>query len=119
MLTVLHEVDGQLQQNLNKIQKRAIENGLKFSKSKTVCMHCCHLRKAHYDPVLTLDGTPIGMHCCHLRKAHYDPVLTLDGTPIPVVKENIFKVLYGSAKKSYLEMLDPIHHQVFRVLIYY
>ena len=45
--------------NLNKIQKWATENGFKFSKSKIVCMHFCHLRKAHNDPTLTLDGTPI------------------------------------------------------------
>ena len=37
----------------------ASENGFKFSKSKIFCMHFCHLRKAHNDPVLTLDGTPI------------------------------------------------------------
>ena len=24
------------------------------------------------------------MHFCHLRKAHNDPILTLDGTPTPV-----------------------------------
>ena len=103
-------------------------------------------------------------------KAHNDPILTLDGTPIPVVEENKFlgvifdrklsfiphikqlkaksqkalnllrvvahtdwggdpkvllnlyrtiiqskldygSIVYGSARKSYLEMLDPIHHQ--------
>ena len=117
------------------------------------------------------------MHFCHLRKAHNDPILTFDGTPIPVVEENKFlgvifdrklsfiphikqlkakcqkalnllrvkalnllrvvvhtdwgadrkvllnlyrtiirskldygSIIYGSARKSYLEMLDPIHH---------
>ena len=40
----MHTTECQLQQN---------------SKSKTVCMHFCQLRKAHDDPVLTLDGTPI------------------------------------------------------------
>ena len=29
---------------------------LNFQKSKNVCMHFCQLRKAHDDPVLTLDG---------------------------------------------------------------
>ena len=52
-------IERQLQLNLNKIQKWATENGFKFSKSKTVCMHFCHLLKAHNDPVLTCDGTPI------------------------------------------------------------
>ena len=30
------------------------------------------------------------MHFCQLRKAHDDPVLTLDGQPIPVVEETKF-----------------------------
>ena len=30
------------------------------------------------------------MRFCQLRKAHDDPVLTLDGTPIPVVEETKF-----------------------------
>ena len=55
----MHTIERQLQQNLNNIQDWAIKNGFKFSKSKTVCMHFCQLRKAHDDPVLTLDGTPI------------------------------------------------------------
>ena len=113
---------------------------------------------------------------CHLRKAHNDPILTLDGTPIPVVEENKFlgvifdrklsfiphikqlkakcqkalnllrvvahtdwgadrkvllnlyrtiirskldygSIIYGSARKSYLEMLDPIHHQGLRLAL--
>ena len=47
------------QQNLNYIQDWATKNGFKFSKSKTVCVHFCQLRKAPDDPVLTLDGTTI------------------------------------------------------------
>ena len=116
------------------------------------------------------------MHFCHLRKAHNDPVLTLDRTPIPVVEENKFlrvifdqklsfiphikqlkakcqkalnllrvvartdwgadrkvllnlyrtiirskldygSIIYGSARKSYLQMLDPIHHQGLRLAL--
>ena len=55
----MNTIERQLQLNLNKIQKWSTENGFKFSKSKTVCMHFCHLRKAHNDPILTLDGSPI------------------------------------------------------------
>ena len=55
----MHTIERQLQQNLNNIQEWATRNGFKFSKSKTVCMHFCQLRKAHDDPVLTLDGQPI------------------------------------------------------------
>ena len=32
---------------------------LKFSKSKTQCVHFCQLRKQHDDSVLTLHGSPI------------------------------------------------------------
>ena len=52
----MHTIERQLQQNLNNIQERATRNGFNFSKSKTVYMHFCQLRKAHDDPVLTLDG---------------------------------------------------------------
>ena len=55
----MNTIERQLQLNLNKIQKWATENGFKFSRSKTVCMHICHLRKTHNDPILTLDGIPI------------------------------------------------------------
>ena len=55
----MHTIERQLQQNLNKIQEWATRNGFQFSKSKTVCMHFCQLRKAHDDTVLTLDGQPI------------------------------------------------------------
>ena len=55
----MHTIERQLQQNLNNIQEWATRNGFKFSKSKTVCMHFCQLRKAHDDPVLTLGGQPI------------------------------------------------------------
>ena len=55
----MNTIERQLQLNLNKIQKWSTENEFKFSKSKTVCMHFCHLRKTHNDPILTLDGTRI------------------------------------------------------------
>ena len=37
----------------------ALENGFKFSKTKTQCMHFCLLRGLHNDPVLKLDGVEI------------------------------------------------------------
>ena len=52
----MHTIERQLQQCLNKIQKWALENGFKFSKTKTQCMHFCQLRGLHNDPVLMLDG---------------------------------------------------------------
>ena len=55
----MHTIERQLQQCLNKIQKWALENGFKFSKTKTQCMHFCQLRGLHNDPILKLDGVEI------------------------------------------------------------
>jgi len=52
-------IERHLQRCLNKLQEWADANGFKFSTSKTVCMHVCHLRKHHLDPELFLYGTPI------------------------------------------------------------
>ena len=38
-------IERQLQLCLNKVEKWADENGFKFSKTKTVCMHFCNKRK--------------------------------------------------------------------------
>ena len=55
----MHTIERQLQQCLNKIQKWALENGFKLSKTKTQCMHFCQLRGLHNDPVVKLDGVEI------------------------------------------------------------
>ena len=55
----MRTIERHLQQNLNKIEHWANNNGFKFSKSKTQCVHFCQLRKQHDDPVLTLYGSPI------------------------------------------------------------
>ena len=52
-------IERHLQLSLNKLHTWSLENGFKFSKSKTVCMHFCRLRTLHLDPVLTLGGEPI------------------------------------------------------------
>ena len=57
--THMNIVERQLQQNLNKVNKWARENGFKFSKSKTKCVHFCSLRKMLNDPVLKIDDSEI------------------------------------------------------------
>ena len=52
-------VKWQLQLNLKKVNKWARENGFKFSKSKTKCVHFCSVRKMHNDPVLKIDDSEI------------------------------------------------------------
>ena len=44
---------------LNEVEKWADENGFKFSKTKTVCMHFCNKRKFHPDPTLTIYNSQI------------------------------------------------------------
>ena len=55
----MHTIERQLQQVLNNLSKWSSENGFKFSKTKTKCMHFCRSRKSHLDPELTLDGIQI------------------------------------------------------------
>ena len=55
----MHTIERQLQQVLNNLNKWSNENGFKFSKSKTKCMHFCNLRRLHLDPELTLDDVRI------------------------------------------------------------
>ena len=55
----MHTIERQLQQVLNNLSKWSSENGFKFSKTKTKCMHFCQSRKLHLDPELALDGVQI------------------------------------------------------------
>ena len=50
----MRTIERQLQQGLNRIEDLATNNGFKFSKSKTQCVHFCQLKKLHNDPVLRL-----------------------------------------------------------------
>lgn len=52
-------IERQLQLNLNRLQKWSHQNGFKFSKTKTVCMHFCQLRTVHPHPELMLDNFKI------------------------------------------------------------
>ena len=55
----MHTIERQLQQVLNNLSKWSSENGFKFSRTETRCMHFCQSRKLHLDPDLTLDGVHI------------------------------------------------------------
>ena len=52
-------IETKLQNNLNKIEKWTIENGLKFSMTKTKCVHFCQKHRLHFDPLLKLYNNPI------------------------------------------------------------
>ena len=50
-----------LQNNLGKIEEWTIENGFKFSKTKTNCAHFCQEHRLHLNPSLKLYNSPIPM----------------------------------------------------------
>ena len=58
-LSNMRIIERQLQLCLNKLQQWATDNGFRFSKTKTVCMHICQKRNLHLDPQRFLDKSPI------------------------------------------------------------
>ena len=149
----MHTIERKLQQVLNNLQKWSDENGFKFSKSKTKCMHFCQLRKHHCDPDLILDGTRIDVvpefkflgllfdskltfipHINYLRNkcqkslnllrvvSHMDwggdrKVLLRLYRSLIRSKLDYGCVVYGSARKSYLQRLDTVHNQGIRLAL--
>ena len=55
----MNHIERQLQICLDRFHKWTMENGLKFSKEKTKCIHFCNQRKLHLDPALKIDHTKI------------------------------------------------------------
>ena len=47
-------LERKLPYNINKISKWATENGFKFSKTKTKCIHFCNQQKLHNNPTLNI-----------------------------------------------------------------
>ena len=149
----MRTIERQLQQCLDRVHVWATENGFKFSKSKTQCVHFCNSRKLHDDPHLTLNNTPIPV----VKEAKFLGVIFDSKLSfIPHIKYlkakclkalNILKylsntnwggdkqvllrlyrslirskldygsIVYGSARKSYLQMLDTVHHQGLRLAL--
>ena len=146
-------VERKLQQSINRLHKWATENGFRFSKSKTNCVHFCQMRRRHLDPQLYLDGTQIPVvneakflgvifdkklsflphiknlkaKCQRMLKllrvlAHSDwgadrKVLLRLYRALVRSKLDYGCIVYGSARKSYLQQLDPIHHQGLRLAL--
>ena len=55
----IHTLERKLQNNINKINEWAKENGFKFSKNKTKGIHFCSIHKLHNDPTLHIEGETI------------------------------------------------------------
>ena len=146
-------VERRLQLTLNKIQTWALQNGFKFSKTKTTCMHLCNLRKCKDNPSLTIDGSAIPLvaearflRLIFDRKLSFIPHLrdlrtrcrkSLDALKIVANSDwgadrktllTLYRALvrskldyglivYGSARPSYLKMLDSVHHSALRICL--
>ena len=144
-------IERQLQLCLNKVHNWSVANGFKFSKSKTVCMHFCHLRTLHPNPSLTMDGDPIKVVkemrflglvfdsklslLPHIRALKARCLKALDVLKVLAATEwgadstillqlyralvraklDYGSIVYGSARKSYIKLLDPVHHQGLRL----
>ena len=55
----MNHIERKLQISLDKLHKWTTENGLKFSKEKTICVYFCNQQKLHLDPELKLNNTEI------------------------------------------------------------
>ena len=149
----MRTIERHLQQCINRIEDWATNNGFKFSKSKTQCVHFCKLRRVHNDPVLYLYGSPIPVveHSKFLgvifdRKLSFIPhiryvkakclkALNLmkvlsntswgaDRSTLLYLYRSLIRskldygsIVYGSARKSYLQTLDSVHHQGLRLAL--
>ena len=149
----MFSIERKLQLCLNRLQRWCDENGFKFSKSKTVCVHFCQKRGLHPDPDLLLDGSPIPVvpetkflgvifdkklnfvpHLKHLKvkctKALniIKVVAKTDWGADRKVLLRLYRALirskldygcivYGSARKSYLQMLEPVANQGLRLCL--
>ena len=149
----MHSMERVLQGCLNKIETWADNNGFRFSKSKTVCMHFCNKRTPHSDPSLKLYNTDIPVveeakflgilfdsklsfkaHIANLKKkclkamnllrvvAHTD--WGADSTTLLRLYRSLVRskldygcIVYGSARKSYLDTLDRVQNAALRICL--
>ena len=138
---------------MNKIENWATNDGFKFSKSKTQCVHFCQLHRQHDNPVIHLYGSPIPVFeeskflaILFDRKLSFIPHIkylkakclkalnllkVLSDTSWGADRTTLLKlylslvwskldygcIIYGSARKSYLQMLDPMHNQGLRLAL--
>ena len=87
----MENIEFRLQRCLNKVETLATENGFKFSKTKTQCVHFCQLRGLHPDPVLNIYGSSI-----------------------PVVEEAKFLGLLFHKKLSFIPHIKTLKAKMFK-----
>ena len=83
----MENIEFRLQRCLNKVETWATENGFKFSKTKTPCVHF-----------------------------HPDPVLNIYGSPFPVVEEAKFLGLLFDKKLSFIPHIKALKAKCLKAL---
>ena len=91
----MNNIERQLQLCLNKIEKWAMENGFKFSSSKTR-----------------------GMHFCNKRGLHPDPELKFYNSPIKIVSETKYLGLLFDSKLTFLPHIKMLKNKSLKALIF-
>ena len=143
----------QLQGCLHKIEKWCIENGFKFSPTKTVCLHFHKKKGILPEPELILNGKKIQVvketrflgiifdqklsFIPHLKALKAKCLKALDIIKVVANQDwgadksvllNLYRslvrskldygcIVYGSARPSYLKILNTIHHQGLRLAV--
>ena len=149
----MRTIERRLQQGLNNLQVWADQNGFRFSKQKTVCMHFCKLRRLHLDPILHIDNIAIPVvhetkflgilfddrlsFIPHLRylKTRCSKAMNLlrvvanrdwgaDFKTLILLYRSLIRskldygsIVYGSARRSYLEMLEPVQNRALKLCL--
>ena len=139
----MENIEFRLQRCLNKVETWATENGFKFSKTKTQCVHFCQLRGfptflIFMDRLFVVEEAFLGLlfdkklFIPHIKalKAKFESFMLSNtnwGGDRSVLlnlyrslvrsKLDYGSIVYGSARKSYLKCLDTIHHQGLRLAL--
>ncbi|GFW55897.1 probable RNA-directed DNA polymerase from transposon X-element [Trichonephila clavipes] len=119
-------IERQLQTAVNNIVKWCDTNGHSISASKSCCVHFCRKRGIHPVPEIRIRDIQIPVvpdvrflgvifdrrltflpHILHLRKRVYQAIV--------LSRIDYGCVAYGSACKSTLQKLDPVHHMALRI----
>ena len=146
-------IERQLQLTINRLQNWVLENGFKFSTSKTECIHFHRKRSQVLAPTLILNGQNMKVsrqvkflgvifddklsflpHIKYLRKScqsGLNVLKVISHTEWGADRNTLLRlyralvrskldygsVVYGSARKSYLQALNPIHNQGLRIAL--
>ena len=132
----MRTIERHLQQCLNRIEEWVTRNGFKFSKSKTQCVLFCQLkkkttkflgvifdRKLSFIPHIKYVKAKC-LKALNLLKVSSHTTWGAERTTHLHLYRSLIRskldygsIVYGSARKSYLQMLDTVHNQGLRLAL--